>query len=201
MKLIWLITFLLAFCWSAITPYDRLTWILEVAPAIVALVLIISTRKKFPLTTLLYSLILAHCLVLMIGGHYSYALVPFFDFFPGERNNFDKLGHFMQGFVPAILAREILIKLRIVNSKTWINFFIISICLAFSASYELLEWAAAVLLGSSAEDFLGTQGYQWDTQSDMLFATIGAVLSLTFLSKIHDSQIQKYEHTTPKSFS
>jgi len=161
----------------------------------IALVLIIATYKSFTLTSLLYFFILLHCVVLMVGGHYTYAEVPLFDVFNGlltsERNNYDKLGHFFQGFVPALLAREILIRKNVVHEKVWLNFIIISICLGFSAFYELIEWWVAIAVGGESEAFLGTQGYVWDTQSDMLFALIGAVISLLVLSKVHDKQLQK----------
>lgn len=140
---------------------------------------------------MLYAFILAHCLVLMVGGHYTYAEVPLFDgLFGAERNNYDKVGHFFQGFVPALLAREILIRKRVVNGDIWRGFIIISICLAFSAFYELIEWWVAILSGEDAEAFLGTQGYIWDTQSDMALALIGAIVSLVLLSWVHDKQLK-----------
>ena len=138
----------------------------------------------------MYFFILAHCLLLMIGGHYTYAEVPLFDgLFGAERNNYDKVGHFFQGFVPALLAREILIRKQVVNGDIWRGFMIISICLAFSAFYELIEWWVAILSGEDAQAFLGTQGYIWDTQSDMALALIGATVSLLLLSRIHDKQL------------
>jgi putative membrane protein len=153
------------------------------------------TRHSFPLTPLLYLLILAHCVLLMVGGHYTYAEVPLFDsikpWFGFERNNFDKLGHFMQGFVPALIGREILIRKAVMASAWWRNFFIVCFCLAFSAFYELIEWFVAILSGSGAEAFLGTQGYIWDTQSDMGFALLGAILALLLLGRVHDRQLQK----------
>jgi len=140
---------------------------------------------------MLYVFILAHCLVLMVGGHYTYAEVPLFDgLFGAERNNYDKVGHFFQGFVPALLAREILIRKQVVNGDIWRGFIIISICLAFSAFYELIEWWVAILSGEDAEAFLGTQGYIWDTQSDMALALIGAISSLALLSRAHDKQMK-----------
>jgi len=151
------------------------------------------TYRSFRLTTLLYVLILAHAIVLMIGGHYTYAEVPFFDgLFGADRNNYDKLGHLFQGFVPALLAREILIRKQVVNGAGWRSLFVVSICLAFSAFYELIEWWVALASGEDAEAFLGTQGYIWDTQSDMGLALLGAILSLLMLSKVHDAQLQKY---------
>ncbi|WP_328797916.1 DUF2238 domain-containing protein [Marinobacterium alkalitolerans] len=176
--------------WSAVEPHDRLTWWLEVAPALMAAALLLSTRQRFPLTPLLYGLILAHCIILMIGGHYTYAQVPLFDgLFGAERNNYDKLGHFFQGFVPAIAAREVLLRLQVVNGAAWRNLLITSFCLGFSAFYELIEWWVALLSDTAAESFLGTQGYVWDTQSDMGFALLGAVLALLLLPRLHDRQI------------
>lgn len=187
-KLTWVLIFLLVFIWSAIGPHDYLTWLLEVSPAIIAAALLYFTRERFPLTPLAYTLILIHAVILMIGGHYTYAEVPFGDLF-SERNNYDKIGHLAQGFVPALIAREILIRNAVVVSNRWRNFFIVTICLAFSAFYELIEWWVAELSGEAAEAFLGTQGYVWDTQSDMLLALIGAILCLITLSKVHDRQL------------
>jgi putative membrane protein len=193
MKPLWLGIFFLTLVWSAIEPKDYPTWALEVAPAIIGLAIMAFTYNSFRLTTLLYILILAHCVILIVGGHYTYAEVPLFDYlkpvFGWERNNYDKLGHFMQGFVPAILAREILIRKAVVASTAWRNLFIISICLAFSAFYEMLEWAVAVLTGTASEAFLGTQGYIWDTQSDMGMALLGAGMALFILSGLHDKQL------------
>lgn len=161
-------------------------------PALIGIVLIAATYNSFRLTPLLYFFILVHCVILMVGGHYTYAEVPLFDnLFGSERNNYDKIGHFAQGFVPALLAREILIRKDVVNGDVWRNLFIVSICLAFSAFYELIEWWVALASGEDAEAFLGTQGYVWDTQSDMFLALIGAVCSLAVLSRPHDSQLQK----------
>ncbi len=191
MKYIWLFIFLATLIWSGINPKDQLTWLLEVAPAMIGLVLIAVTYKSFKLTSLLYVLILAHCIILMVGGHYTYAEVPFFDgLFGAERNNYDKVGHFFQGFVPAILAREILIRKNAVNGSGWRNLFVISICLAFSAFYELIEWGVAEASGEGADAFLGTQGYVWDTQSDMLLALVGAICALMLLSRFHDKQLK-----------
>jgi putative membrane protein len=162
-----------------------------VAPALIGLALIAASYKSFRLTPMLYAFILAHCLVLMVGGHYTYAEVPLFDgLFGAERNNYDKVGHFFQGFVPTLLAREILIRKRVVNGDIWRGFIIISILLAFSAFYELIEWWVAILSGEDAEAFLGTQGYIWDTQSDMALALIGAIVSLVLLSWVHDKQLK-----------
>lgn len=193
MKALWLAVFFGTLAWSAISPKDYPTWLLEVAPAVIGLVLIAATYNRFRLTPLLYWLILAHCVVLMVGGHYTYAEVPLFDdlkpLFGWERNNYDKLGHFMQGFVPAILAREILVRKAVVASNAWRNLFIVSICLAFSAFYELLEWWVAIATGTASEAFLGTQGYIWDTQSDMFLALLGALAALATLGRLHDRQM------------
>ena len=156
-------------------------------------VLLALTYNSFRLTPLLYFLILLHCIVLMIGGHYTYAEVPFFDgLFGAERNNYDKVGHLFQGFVPAILAREILIRKNVVNGRVWLAFVVVSICLAFSAFYELIEWWVAVASGESAVAFLATQGYEWDTQSDMWIALLGACSALILLSAWHDKQLKNF---------
>ncbi len=191
-KYIWLGLFFSVLIWSGINPKDQFTWFLEVLPAIIGVVIMLGTYKQFKLTPILYWFILAHCIVLMVGGHYTYAEVPLFDnLFGSERNNYDKVGHFFQGFVPALLAREILLRKNVVNGKGWLITFIISICLAFSAFYELLEWWVALLSGENAEAFLGTQGYIWDTQSDMGLALLGAICSLLVLSKVHDKQLKQ----------
>ena len=190
---LWLGIFLGVLAWSGIEPKDRLTWVLEAGPAIIGLLVMAKSQKSFPLTPLLYFWILLHCIVLMIGAKYTYAEVPLFDSireaFGWERNNYDKVGHFMQGFVPALIAREILLRKKIVNTNSWRNFIVLSICLAFSAFYELIEWWAALLIGEDADAFLGTQGYVWDTQSDMAWALFGAMVCLITLRKAHDQQI------------
>ena len=179
--------------WSGIEPKDTATWLLEVAPAIAGAAILLATRKRFPLTPLAYVLILVHCIILIVGGHYTYAEVPigdwFSDLFDPPRNNYDKLGHFAQGFVPAIVAREVVIRLEVFRSRRWRDFFIVCFCLAVSAFYELIEWWVALLSQEAADAFLGTQGYVWDTQSDMLLALIGAVLALVLLGRTHDLQI------------
>ena len=191
---LWLGIFFGVLVWSGIEPKDRLTWVLEAGPAIIGLLVMAKTRISFPLTPLLYFWILIHCIVLMVGAKYTYAEVPLFDsireIFEWERNNYDKVGHFMQGFVPALLAREILLRKKLVNANGWRNFIILSICLAFSAFYELIEWWAALLIGEDADAFLGTQGYVWDTQSDMAWALLGALVCLIILKKTHDLQIK-----------
>ncbi len=190
-----LILFSLVLIWSAINPNDYFIWFLEVLPAILGVLVLGFTYKKFQFTYLVYTLVLIHSCILMIGGHYTYAEVPLFDWikdvFNLSRNNYDKVGHFAQGFIPAIITREILIRNKVVNGKKWLNVIIVSVCMAISVSYELIEWLVAELTGESAEAFLGTQGYIWDTQSDVLYATIGAIVALMTLSKIHDKAIRK----------
>jgi len=190
----WLAIFSIVLIWSGINPKDFITWVLEVMPALIALVLLITTQRRFKFTGLAYTLILVHCIILMIGGHYTYAEVPLFnwlkDAFDSDRNNYDKVGHFAQGFIPAIVAREILIRNNVVGNKYWLITFVISICLALSAIYELVEWLVAELSGEAAEAFLGTQGYVWDTQSDMGWALIGILLALLLLSHYHDRQLE-----------
>ena len=195
-QILWIAVLAGVFVWSAIGPKDRPTWILEVFPVIIGVVVLAVTYKSFRLTSLLYILILLHCIVLLVGGHYTYAEVPLFNdmksMFGFERNNFDKLGHLMQGFVPAMIARELMIRLDIIRGRNWRNFFIICFTLALSAFYELLEWWVALVSEQAAEAFLGTQGYEWDTQSDMGYALIGTVAALLLLSKLHDRQLKKY---------
>jgi putative membrane protein len=197
MRNFWLVIFFTTLVWSGIAPKDYLTWVLEVAPAVIGFFILLATRNSFPLTRLTYSLILFHCVVLMVGGHYTYAEVPLFDWLRDwldlERNNYDKVGHFVQGFVPAIIAREILIRKQVVSGKGWLTFIIVSVCLAISAFYELIEWWVALMSGESAEAFLGTQGYIWDTQSDMMYALTGAIMALLLLSRWHDKELKRYE--------
>jgi len=189
-----LLTFTAVFVWSLVRPHDYFTWFLEVFPAIVGLVIVVATHRRFPLTPLLCVLLTLHAIVLMIGGHYTYAEVPLGFWmekvFDTARNDYDRIGHFAQGFVPAILAREILIRKNVVRSRGWLYFIIVSICLAFSALYELFEWRVAVASGSSADAFLGTQGDVWDTQEDMATALIGALLAPLLLGRIHDRQLR-----------
>ena len=195
LRKIWIVIFCIILIWSGVNPYDYFTWFLEVAPALIGVYVLWKTEKKFPLTPLVYNLILIHSIILMIGGHYTYAEVPLFntikDIFELSRNNYDKIGHFAQGFVPAMIAREIFMRKKIINSKTWENFLIITFCLGFSAFYELIEWWVAISSGESADAFLGTQGYIWDTQSDMGLALLGAIIALLSLSKIHNKQLNK----------
>lgn len=191
----WIVIFIGVLVWSGINPKDTTNWVLEVLPAIIAVLILFSTRERFPLTTLTYVLILIHCIILMVGGHYTYAEVPIGDIvgemFGHERNNYDKLGHVAQGFVPAIVARELSIRLGVFRSTAWMYFFVIAMCLGISAFYELIEWWVALLSDEAAEAFLGTQGYVWDTQSDMGWALFGAVLALLTLSAVHDKQLRR----------
>jgi len=184
---------LAVFLWSGFTPKDRMTWVLEVFPVIGAVPLLIATRRRFPLTTLAYGLIAVHCCILMVGGRYTYAEVPLFnwirDAFHQARNNYDRVGHFAQGFVPAIVAREILLRKTPLRRGGWVFFLVTSVCLAISAVYELVEWSAAATSGSAADAFLGTQGDPWDTQKDMLLAGIGAITAQLTLAKAHDRQL------------
>ncbi|MBT8060654.1 MAG: DUF2238 domain-containing protein [Gammaproteobacteria bacterium] len=193
LNIAWLTLFFGVLAWSAWNPHDYPTWWLEVLPAILALLILAATRKRFPLTPLAYWLILFHAIVLMIGGHYTYAEVPLGDWVrdltDGSRNNYDKLGHFVQGFVPAIVAREVLVRFEVVGRRGWLSLIVVCICLAFSAFYELIEWWVALLSDEAAESFLGTQGYVWDTQSDMFLALLGAILALVLLSRFHDRQL------------
>ena len=178
---------------SGIQPYDRLTWLLEVFPVLIAYPLLWATRRSFPLTTLLYIFILLHAAVLILGGAYTYARVPLGfqlqDWLHLSRNPYDKIGHFFQGFVPALVAREILIRGAYVRGAKMLAFIVISIVLAVSASYELIEWAAAIWMGQGADEFLGTQGDPWDTQSDMFCALVGVVTAQLLLSRAQDRQI------------
>jgi putative membrane protein len=194
--------FAAVFVWSAIKPHDFFTWLLEVLPAIIALPVLFFTHHKFPLTRLLYILILIHAIILMVGGHYTYALVPINelplfdwlkDIFNLERNYYDRIGHFAQGFVPAMIAREILIRKNVVKSSSWQFFIVCCICLSISACYEFIEWWVALGSGEAAEAFLGSQGDVWDTQWDMFLALIGAILAQVLLRNIHDRQILQLE--------
>lgn len=193
---LWLLVFAGVLLWSAIAPKDRATWLLEVSPALIALAVLAASWRRFPLTPLVYWLILVHAVILMVGGHYTYADVPLFDrlrdLMDGTRNNYDKLGHFVQGFVPALVAREVLVRLQVVRGRGWLAFLVISVCLAISAFYELIEWWVALLSDEAAESFLGTQGYVWDTQSDMAVALVGAMLALALLGRVHDRQLCRF---------
>jgi putative membrane protein len=180
--------------WSAIGPHDRVTWWLETAPVWAGLAVLILTHQRFPLTRLAYTLIAVHMLILCVGGHYTYALVPagewVRDMVDGTRNNYDKLGHFWQGFCPAIVARELIVRTSPLRSGGWLYFLVLCFALALSAVYELIEWAVALLSEEAADAFLGTQGYIWDTQSDMWWCGVGALTALTSLSRVHDRQVR-----------
>jgi len=180
---------------SGYRPYDRGTWVLEVAPVLIALPILWASYRRFPLTGLLYALIFLHALVLMLGGAYTYARVPLGfqiqDLLHLTRNPYDKIGHFFQGFVPALVAREILIRGAYVHGRRMLAFLVLCVVLAISATYELLEWVAALVLGQGADEFLGTQGDPWDTQSDMFLALLGGVLALALFSRLQDRQIDE----------
>jgi putative membrane protein len=187
--------------WSGIAPHDRFTWWLEAGPVLIGVPLVVALQKRFPLSTLLLVLVWLHAVILLVGAHYTYARVPLFDWLRdatgGDRNNYDKLGHFVQGFVPAILAREILLRNSPLRDRgdgrpsRWLGFLVVSVCLAFSAFYELIEWAAAIATGEAAEDFLGTQGFIWDTQTDMALALVGVVTALAMLARLHERSLAR----------
>lgn len=181
---------------SGVRPYDRATWLLEVFPVIIALPVMWATYRRFPLTTLLYACIFLHAVVLMVGGAYTYARVPLgfqlADLLHLSRNPYDKIGHLFQGFVPALAAREILMRGRYVRGRRMLAFLVVCVVMAISSAYELIEWLAAVMFGEGAYEFLGTQGDPWDTQADMLFAFIGAVAALLLLSRAHDRQLARF---------
>lgn len=182
---------------SAVRPFDRATWWMEVFPALIIFPLLWLTRRSFTWTGLLYGLMTLHALVLILGGAYSYARVPLGfwlqDTFDLSRNPYDKIGHFMQGFVPALAARELMLRLTWVNGRRVAGFFSVCVAMTVSAVYELIEWLAAVLLGQGADEFLGTQGYIWDTQSDMGFALLGALVAVLLFGRLHDRQIRQLD--------
>ena len=191
---------LLALVVSFISPYDRFTWLLEVFPILLALPLIWATGRRFPLSTLALTLIAVHALILIVGGHYTYARVPLGDWardwFGWQRNDYDKIGHFAQGLVPAIVTREILLRTSPLRQSRWLNVLVVCVCLAISASYEIIEWLVAISSGTAADDFLGAQGDIWDTQSDMATALVGAVVSVLMLSGIHDRSLKRLNRKT-----
>jgi putative membrane protein len=190
----WAAGVLAALLWSGVAPYDRGTWLLEVAPVLVAAPVLLATWRRYPLSTLLYGLIALHALVLILGGAYTYARVPsgfwLQDVLQLGRNPYDKIGHFMQGLVPAMAAREVLLQRGYLASRRMASFLSVCVAMAVSAVYELVEWAAALALGQGADEFLGTQGDPWDTQSDMLWALIGATVAVTLLLRWHDRQLR-----------
>ncbi len=181
--------------WSGVHPHDRFTWLLEVAPVLIGVPVLLATGRRFPLTPLLYTLLAVHACILMVGGKYTYAEVPagfwVSDVLGLARNHYDRLGHFAQGFIPAILAREILVRTSPLRGSRWLPFVVVAFCLAFSAFYEMIEWWTAVLAGASSTAFLGTQGDVWDTQWDMFLALIGAVSALLVLARAHDRQLAR----------
>jgi len=197
MKKYWIliILFFIGLIISGIQPHDYFTWFLEVFPGIIGLVILMLTFKNFQFTNLTYIFILVNCYILFVGGHYTYAEVPLFDWikevFHQSRNNYDKVGHFAQGFVPAMIVRELFVRLEVVKRGLWLSILTVIVCVAISAFYEFFEWFVAIVSGQSSEAFLGTQGYVWDTQSDMLFATIGAVCMVVFMSGLQDKMIAK----------
>ena len=189
------ILFIVGLIISAIQPKDYFTWLMEVFPAIIGFVILIGIYPKFKFTNLTYVFILVHCYILFVGGHYTYAEVPLFDtikeWLHQDRNNYDKIGHFAQGFIPAMITREILIRKNVVNKKSWLPVFVVTICMSISVLYEFLEWGVALATGENADAFLGTQGYVWDTQSDMLYATMGAITMIILLGKKQSIEIKK----------
>jgi putative membrane protein len=189
------VLFLGVLIWSAVNPKDYFTWILEVSPGVGGFIVLGFTYRRFRFTNFLYVLMLIQCVILFVGGHYTYAEVPLFDWIRelvgGTRNNYDKVGHFAQGFVPAMIARELILRLKVTRSRAWTNYFAVSSALMISALYELIEWWTALLTGESAEAFLGTQGYVWDTQSDMLLALIGSVAAVALFSRYHDAKMKE----------
>ena len=180
---------ILVLLWSMFSPYDRLTWWMEVMPVLIAYPLLIATYRKFRLTDLLYGLIVVHAVILIIGAHYTYARVPGVEWLGEGRNNYDKIGHFAQGFIPAVVIRELLLRTSPLSSGKWLFAIVVFACLGISAVYELIDWGAAVLYQKGADEFLGSQGDIWDTQKDMAFAGLGAICALLLLSKFHDRQL------------
>ncbi|MET4080362.1 putative membrane protein [Pedobacter sp. UYP30] len=189
-----LVVFTIVSIWSFIGCKELFTWFLECLPAFLGVIILVLTYKTFKFSNLTYLAIFIQCVVLVVGGHYTYAEVPLFDWikntFHQTRNNYDKLGHFMQGFTPSIIVREIFLKKKVVNGKKWLSFIVISIALAISAFYELIEWFVSVNTGSSGDAFLGTQGYIWDTQSDMLTALIGSAVAIFLFKNIQNTSIK-----------
>ncbi len=190
---------------SVINPKDYFTWFLEVVPTLIGFGILAVTYKRFAFTNFTYFFILLHCFILLIGGHYTYAEVPLFDWinevFHQSRNNYDKVGHFAQGFVPAMITRELFIRKNVIANKTFFNLLIFSVCLAISAIYELIEWWVALYTGENGNAFLGTQGYLWDTQSDMAWALSGAFIGWFALKGLHDKQLRQLRATAEKGQS
>lgn len=191
-----LLSFVAAVLWSVWKPHDYFTWFLETFPAFVGLAILLLTYRRFPLTSLVYVLVFLHALILLVGGHYTYAEVPLFNWIRDEfhlaRNHFDRVGHFAQGFVPAIIAREVLLRRTGLKQGGWLNYIVLSCCIAISALYELLEWRVSVATGEAADAFLGTQGDPWDTQKDMATCMVGAIAALLVLPNWHDRQLRRF---------
>jgi len=196
-RFIFIIVFFAGLLLSAMNPKDYFTWFLEVLPALLAFAVLAWTYRRFRFTDMVYLLILVECYILFIGGHYTYAEVPLFnwirDYLGETRNNYDKLAHFTQGFIPAMLARELLLRFQVIARKSWLPFVVVCICVTISVLYEFFEWFMAVATGEAAEAFLGTQGYEWDTQSDMLMAMIGATVAMLTMARWQDRQIEALE--------
>jgi putative membrane protein len=184
---------LVVLVWSGIGPHDYFTWLLEVMPVLLAVPFLIATYRRFRLTTLVYVLIAIHAVILMVGGHYTYAEVPLFNWIRDSwhltRNHYDRVGHFAQGFIPAMISREILLRKTPLRPGGWLNFLVVCTCMSVSVTYEFIEWWTALLTGSGATAFLGTQGDPWDTQWDMFLATVGATCSVLLLSRVQDRQL------------
>jgi len=180
---------------SRVDAFEPGTWLLEIAPILIVAPILVVTARRFPLTPLVYRLLFVHAVILMVGGHYTYAKVPLGfwvqDAFGLARNHYDRLGHLAQGFVPAMLTREVLLRRSPLQRGKWLAFLVVCVCLALSATYELIEWLTAVLGGSAADAFLGTQGDVWDTQWDMFMALVGAISALLLLSRVHDRQLAR----------
>jgi putative membrane protein len=187
--------FAVALAWSAVRPHDYFTWFLEVVPALLGVVVLASVDQWLRFTKLVYVLVLLHCFILIVGGHYTYAEVPLFnwirDTFHQARNNYDRVGHFAQGFVPAIIAREVLLRKTPLKRGAWLSFIVIGLCLGISALYELFEWSVAAATGSAADAFLGSQGDPWDTQKDMATCLVGSISALLLMTKFHDRQLRR----------
>jgi len=205
MKKALLVIFALATIWSAINPLEPFTWWLEATPALLGLAIILLTYKKFPLTNFLYIMLTLHAIVLLIGAHYTYAEVPLFNWLRDEfgysRNHYDRFGHLMQGFVPALIARELLLRTSPLQAGKWLFAIITLGCLGISGAYELIEWVVSVNTGEKGNAFLGTQGDIWDTQKDMLMALIGAISAQVFFAKMHDEALERSEQITRRSRS
>jgi putative membrane protein len=190
-----LVTFLAALAWSGFQPRDRFTWVLEVFPAVLGAIILSATYRRFRFTDLAYALMWVHALILLVGGHYTYAEVPLFNWLRDTlalgRNHYDRVGHLAQGFVPAIVVREVLLRTSSLRPGKWLFFLVTCVCLAISAAYELLEWGVAVTTGTAADAFLGTQGDPWDTQEDMAFALVGAIIGQLALAKTHNRAVRE----------